>query len=351
MEIRKVGIAGVGPLGAGVAQACAQSGLEVLLIGSRQQDLEWAEERILRGLHRAEQPAAFGLVRKAVGFAGLDACDLVVETDIEDLGTKKDMLRRLDAALPPPRVIAVGTSLFPVGMIASAVESPERVIGARFFSPAAVNPLVEVVSPEESSEEALADVLAFTARLGKKAVRSKDTPGFVTLRLTRPFHLAAIRLVEQGKGTPATVDRALREEGGLPMGPFERMDALGLEEDMAVSASVYQLSGRLERFRPSALQEKLVARGCRGRRNARGFYVYGENPPGTVNPLVSELSSATQRAVPPAEALRAVLGAVSAEAATVLEEGVATAVDIDEAMRLGLGWPRGPLEWAKEFRR
>jgi len=125
-------------------------------------------------------------------------------------------------------------------------------------------------------------------------------------------------------------------------------DHVGLEEDLALSGELYERLGRPDRLRPSALEAKLLARGCRGRRNSRGFYVYGENPRGTENPLVSELS-ASPRPMALGEALRAMVAAVAEEARCAVDEGVAPAAEIDRAFGLGAGWTRGPLSWAKEL--
>lgn len=336
-------------MAAGIAQLCVQSGLEAVLVFDSEEALGWAEDAVLRGLHRAEQPAAFSLLRKSTVVSRLAACDAVIEACSEEAEVKRDWLRRVDARLRPDRVLAVQTSALPVGAVASAVENPERVVGVRFFPPVPLVPAVEVIRGDHTSEEAMRDAMELAERLGKSPVRCKDAPGFAAGRVSRPFYLAALRLLEEGKGTPAAVDAALRNHAGFPAGPFERLDHGGLEEEHAASVLIHSLLGSPERLKPSGLLEKLLARGCRGRRNSRGFYVYGENPPGTVNPLLSELVAGFgSRPCPPGEIVAAVLDAAAEEARVAVSEGVASPQDIDTVMRKGLGWPVGPFEWMEK---
>lgn len=352
MGLQTIGIVGSEGLGAGIAQICVQSGLEVILVDDTEEILSAAEDRILRGLQRAEQPAAFSLMRKATRLDRLEGCDLVVEVGSEAPEAKQDLLRRIDSRVPPPAVLAVQTAALPVHIVARAVENPDRVVGVHFFSPAHIAKLVEVVHYEHASEGALRTAVDFVDRLGKLSVRCKDQPGFVVNRVARPLYLTAMRLLERGKGTPATIDAALRNLGGFPAGPFQMVDFFGLDNDFAVSEIVYQLLGQPERLRPASVEEKLLARGCLGYGNRRGFYVYGESPTGTANPLLEELVGGYggDPAAPP-DILDPVLEAVFLEAHAVAQEGIASKEDIDVAMQAGLHWPKGPFAWERERER
>jgi 3-hydroxybutyryl-CoA dehydrogenase len=348
VDIQTVGVIGAGTIGAGVAQLCVQNRLEVLLIDETEEILSWAEERILRGLHRAEQPGAFSLMRKARDFRDIEHCDFLVETGPEDGEVKKNLIRRLDARLPLSKVLAIHTAVLPIGQLASAIENPDRVLGMHFFNPVPTTDLIELIVPEKISENSIRSALSLVTRLGKTAIRVRDIPGFIVSRVGRLFFLVSMRLLEQGRGTPATIDAALRQ-GGFRIGPFEFMDFVGLDEDLAISESLYNLSGHPDRLRPCAVQEKLVARGCRGRKNSRGFYVYGENPPGTVNPILKELVSGLgQHPVRDTDILQAVVQGVIHEAKACTAESVATKSDIDTAMRLSMNWPKGPFEWEQQ---
>lgn len=347
--LSRVGVVGASGVGPPLAQACLQAGLTVVLVDDTAEILSQAEGAVLRGLQRAEQPGAFSLMRVATRLDALEGCDLVVECGTETPQAKQDLLRRIDSWTERSAVIAVETDALPVSFTARYVENPERVVGVHVPPPATIGRLVEVICYEHASEASIQRVLAWVERLGKRSVRTRDKAGFVVNRLQRAWLNAGLRLLEEGGGTPATLDAALRGAGGFPAGPFELMDARGLTEDYSIGETIYELLGRSERLKPAAVHQKLVARGCRGRRNSRGFYAYGENAPGTVNPLVSELVDGYGgRPVPAALAARAAREAARAEAHAIVEDGVAGPEAVDEAARLGLFWPKGPFEWAKE---
>ncbi|MBI4423494.1 MAG: 3-hydroxybutyryl-CoA dehydrogenase [Elusimicrobia bacterium] len=346
MEIEQVGVVGAGTMGAGIAQALAQAGIQVVLYDVSERVLSAAEERIQRGLERMEAPERFSLVRKATVLRRLEGCDAVIEAAVEDLEVKRQLFTQLDRLLDPPKLLATNTSSLPVAAIASFTENPDRVVGMHFFNPATVMRLVEVVRGEHSSEAAVRQAVALAEALGKTPVRCKDTPGFVANRVARPFYLTGMRLLEEGRGTPLDIDRAVREVGGFRMGPFELMDLIGLEVNLTITRTIWQALGKPDRLQPRRVQEALVERGCRGRKNACGFYVYGENPPGTLNADLEELVPRLAREpAPPPELFKAIVGSVAGEARLAAQEGVASRQDIDTAMRLGLNWPRGPFEW------
>lgn len=347
-----VGVVGAGTMGAGIAQSLALAGFQVTLYDVSEQVLDAAEERIQRGLERFEQPRAFSLIRKSTQLRRLGDCDAVVEAAVEDLAVKRELFTQLDRFLDPPKLLATNTSSLSIGKIAAATENPDRVAGMHFFNPATVMRLVEVVRAEHTSEDTVQLALKLARALGKTPVRCKDTPGFIANRVARPFYLTGMRLLEEGRGSPSLIDRALREAGGFRMGPFELIDLIGLEVNLTITKSVWERLGRPERLKPRRIQEVLAERGCRGRKNACGFYVYGENPPGTLNGDLEELvPDMGGRPLPAVEIVRAVVGSVIDEAKLAAQEGVALPPDIDTAMKLGLNWPRGPFEWERELAR
>lgn len=344
MELRTVGIVGAEGIGAGIAQICVQAGLEVILVDDTEEILGAAEDRILRGLQRAEQPGAFSLMRKATRLDKLESCDLAIECGLEAPQAKQDLLRRMDSRVSRSCVLAVQTSALPVSIAARAVENPERVVGVHFFTPPTISRLVEVIRYEHASEEAMRTVLDFVARLGKTAVRCQDTAGFIVNRVSRPMFLCAMRLLERGRGDPVSIDSALRTAGAFPAGPFQLADFAGLEEDLSVSEILYELLGRPERLRPAEIERKLILRGCRGRRDGAGFYAYRERGSASPNPALAELVDGYGAdPAKPEEIVRAVREAVGTEARALVDAGVAAEADVESAMRLGMQWPKGPF--------
>ena len=196
-------------------------------------------------------------------------------------------------------------------------------------------------------------------RMGRTPIRAKDSPGFIANRLARPFTLESLRMLGDGVADAATIDRVCRLGGGFRMGPFELIDLIGLDVNLSVARSFYAQGGEPERWRPSPIQEGLVAEGRLGRKSGQGFYDYSDppNPASTVpsHQLSRQGNSGTgELTLDPAKlaeidpAAPAILprlfAQIANEAAFALEEQVGSPADMDTAMRLGFNWPRGPLE-------
>jgi len=336
-------------MGSGIAQLLVQEGLDVVLYDIAPAALRSGLERIRQGLEKAGRRELLPRVEPTDSIEAAASADMAIEAAYEDLEVKRALLRRLGELLPPPRVIATNTSSLSVRELASAAPAPERVLGMHFFNPATLMRLVEVIPHPGTSEPARKAVLELARRLGKTAVVSADAPGFIANRLVRPFYLRPLEMAARGDAAPGVLDEVFRRRG-FRMGPFQLMDLIGLDVNLAITRVLHRGLG--ERFRPSSLQESLVARGALGRKSGAGFYLYG--PDGKAsgeNPMLKELG------VPPrprvwvdTEVLfRQVILDVATEAGRLVEEKVATQEDIETAMRLGLHWPKGPLEWAKEL--
>jgi 3-hydroxybutyryl-CoA dehydrogenase len=181
--------------------------------------------------------------------------------------------------------------------------------------------------------------VALVERWGKTPVRSADAPGFIVNRVNRPFTIEALRILEAGEASVEQIDQAVRE-AGFPMGPFELMDLAGLDVNLAAALGVWEGLGRPDRLRPSPIQEQLVADERLGRKSGEGFYRY-ENGRRTT---VSEPFDGPRSTASPDELRDRILVAIGIEAHHALDEGVASAADIDLALRLGAGHPEGPFE-------
>jgi 3-hydroxybutyryl-CoA dehydrogenase len=227
-----------------------------------------------------------------------------------------------------------------------ATRRPERVLGLHFFNPAPVMALVEVVSHATTDPALAAAAAATVTAWGKNPVACSDVPGFIVNRVNRPFTLEPLRLLRAGAGTVATIDAALRD-AGFPMGPFELMDLVGLDINLATARNLFEAFDRPPRFRPSPIQESLVAAGHLGRKTGEGFYRYdgAGRPMGVSARFASAPGNAALDAGTIAE--RTILAVVN-EAYRALGEKVAAAADIELALRLGANHPFGPFEWAAQ---
>ncbi len=356
-DITQIGVLGAGTMGAGIAQVAAEAGLEVMLLDpvdgaydrARDRIGGFLERKVAKGqLHAGAADAAMTRIREAGSVADLTAAELVVEAIPEDMDLKRDAFRRLDAAASHGTILATNTSSLSVREIAVAASRPERVVGMHFFNPVPLMALVEVIAAPQTDPAVAAATVRLAERLGKTAVEAADTPGFIVNRVARPFYLEGLRILGEGAADAPAIDAALRD-AGFRMGPFELIDTIGLDVNLAVSESVWEGFGRSPRYLPHALQRVLVQAGRLGRKTNAGFYDYGTDgergapwsgleaqPPTGTAPLTAE--AVTDR----------VLATIVNEAASAIEDRTARPEAVDTAMRLGTNWPRGPLTWGEE---
>ncbi len=361
MTIERIGVVGAGTMGAGIAQIACLGGYETRLHDPVPEALGAGVERVAADLARGAErdrwsevdaAAASGRLSPAPSLADLAGCDLVVEAAPEDLGLKRELFASLAEACGPEAVLATNTSSLPVGAIAAGTPHPERVVGMHFFNPPALMKLVEVVATADSTEDALTATAEAGKRMGRTPIRAKDSPGFIANRLARPFTLESLRILADGVADAAAIDRVCRLGGGFRMGPFELIDLIGLDVNLSVARSFYAQVGEPERWRPSPIQEELVAEGRLGRKSGRGFYEYGEGfrrdpDPGLGIEAPTLDPGALERIDPSGpQILPRLLAQITNEAAFALEEEVGSPADMDTAMRLGFNWPLGPLELA-----
>lgn len=352
--IQRVGVVGAGTMGFGIAQLCAQSGFSVKVFDAAPAALERLKPRLKEALDAAalkgrlttyQAERAFHCVSPASSLHELSGAELVIEAAVEDLAVKRDIFAKLDT-LCPDSVLATNTSSLRVADIAAVVKAPQRVLGVHFFNPPVAMKLVEMVRAPKTSPETFAAVWEFVlSGLRKTPIDVLDRPGFVVNRVMRPYYVEAQRQAARGC-SPAALDEAARRLGGVPMGPFELMDLIGLDVNLAITQVIYEALDRPERFVPPELQRKLVAAGQTGRKVGRGFYLYENGKKAGENPEASPVR--IDSAPSPESAWQAVIGAVIAEAELAHAEGVAGKADIDTAIKLAMNFPRGPFEWRKQ---
>jgi 3-hydroxybutyryl-CoA dehydrogenase len=362
-ERARVAIIGAGTMGSGIAQVALEAGWGVVLHDPLAGATDRARARIAEGLaRRAAKTQADPDAIEAWTSAQLDrlssaespaaaAADahLVIEAAIEDLATKQLLFAELDRAAPPTTVLATNTSALPVGRIAEGARiAPDRVVGMHFFNPAPVLALVEIVAAKGSAPWAVERAATFAEAWGKTPIRSTDSPGFIVNRVNRPFTLEPLRLLRAGAGTIEEIDGAI-VAAGFPMGPFTLMDLIGIDVNLAAARGLYEGFDRPARFRPSPLQEQLVAAGTLGRKTGSGFYRYDSGKKVGAAPRFERPEHAPpgNELVQAGQVAERVILAIVNEAYRALGDRVAAADDIDVALKLGAGHPFGPFEWAR----
>jgi len=282
MTVKQLGIVGSGIMGAGIAETAARAGIDVVLRSRRQE----TAEATLAGLERSlakqvdkgklspeDREAIVGRVRATSDLGELAGVDLVIESVVEDLDTKKHLFRELDRLLAPGAILATNTSTLPVVDLAMETNRPESVCGIHFFNPAPLMALVEIVRPLTASDETIRAAKAFAETCGKEPVEVKDQAGFIVNHLLFPYLNNAVRLLEQGVASRDDIDTAMRGGCNFPMGPFSVLDLVGLDTSLAILDALYQ-EFRDPHYAAVPLLRRMVTAGRLGRKSGQGFYDY-----------------------------------------------------------------------------
>jgi 3-hydroxybutyryl-CoA dehydrogenase len=284
MAIEKVGVAGCGLMGSGIAQTAAQAGLQVVvrevsaeLIDKGFGNIDKSLARLVeRGtLTAADRDATRNRLRGTTKVEDFAGCDLVIEAIIEQLPEKKELFRALDAVCPPQTIYASNTSSLSITEMAVATRRPDRFVGLHFFNPVPIMKLAEAIRTIATDPKVYEEIVAFAGRLGKTAVRTSDRTGFVVNRLLVPYLLDAVRALEEGVASIPDIDQAMKLGCGHPMGPLTLLDFVGLDTTYYIANIMFD-EFKERRFAPPPLLKRMVLAGWNGRKSGRGFYEYSD---------------------------------------------------------------------------
>jgi 3-hydroxybutyryl-CoA dehydrogenase len=268
-------------MGAGIAQVAAAAGHPVLLYDVEEAALAKAKEQIAASLTRTvdkgrlsadERDATLARIKPSHSLDALAPAGLVIEAIVEDHAAKLRLFETLEIFLHAEAIFASNTSSLSITALAARLNHPERLVGMHFFNPPPVMALVEVVRGLTSAAQVVETVRATATAWGKTPVVCRSTPGFIVNRVARPFYGEALRALAEGAADIATVDAVMRGAGGFRMGPFELIDLIGLDVNLAVSRSIHAAYSGDPRYTPSLLQQELVEAGRLGQKSGRGFY-------------------------------------------------------------------------------
>jgi 3-hydroxybutyryl-CoA dehydrogenase len=279
--IRSVAVVGAGTMGLGIAQVCAAAGYETLLYDVNPEQVKLALRTIARNLDGAIEKGrltgeakakTLGLISQAVTTSELKA-DLIIEAAVENLAVKQKLFADFEKINGPSTILATNTSSISVSAIANFLEDKTRCIGLHFFNPADRMKLVEIISGQHTNPALTPLMKSFCESIGKIAVLAKDSPGFIVNRVARHFYVESLKVLEDKVADVGGIDELLRASG-FKMGPFELMDLIGVDTNLAVTTSVYEGFNRDHKFKPSRTQQQLVEAGHFGRKSGKGFYEY-----------------------------------------------------------------------------
>lgn len=284
MTVKRVGIVGSGIMGSGVAEVAAKAGIEVVLRSRKQETADKTVAGLEKSLNKqvekgrlseADRDGALQRVTGTSDLGDLAACDLVIESVVEDLATKKELFNELDRICGESTILATNTSTLPVIEMAMETGRPNKVCGIHFFNPAPMMALVEIVRPLTADDETIAEARAFAESCGKSPVEVKDQAGFIVNALLFPYLNNAVRLLENGVATREDIDEAMKGGCNFPMGPLALLDLVGLDTSLAIIEALYA-EFRDPNYAPVPLLKRMVAAEQLGRKSGRGFYDYAK---------------------------------------------------------------------------
>jgi len=278
----KIYVIGTGTMGAGVVQAFAQAGMNVVMKSRSQASLDKALAKINKGLARLvekgkmEQAAMDAVLANITGttdYATFADADLVIEAASEDMNMKKEVFAMLDGICKPECIFATNTSSLSITEIAAATQRPAQFIGMHFFNPAPVMKLVEVIRGQKTSDEVCAKIIDLSNQMGKVPVEVNEAPGFVVNRILIPMINEACGILGDGVAKAEDIDNAMKLGANHPMGPLALGDLIGLDVCLAIMEVLHNEYGD-DKYRPHPLLRKMVRAGLLGRKTGEGFYKY-----------------------------------------------------------------------------
>ncbi len=284
-DIKTIGVAGAGTMGAGIAIVCARAGLRVRVYDLNQTALDRArgqtEAFLRKSVERGKLAAdRLPLIMEAwtgtTNLADFADCDLVIEAVFESLEVKHQLFGQLDKICPPHTLFASNTSTISITEIAGGSGRPDRFVGMHFCLPAQLMKLVEMSPGLATSEQSFARAWALCEALGQMPVRTQDTPGFVLNYFLIPFNNDAIRLVEQGVAEPADIDLAIKTAMGYAMGPMELLDLVGMDTQRLLCEAMHGVTHEPRAACPP-LVKRMIAAGWLGKKSGRGFHRYADS--------------------------------------------------------------------------
>lgn len=286
-NIRTVGVVGAGQMGNGIAHVCALAGYDVVLNDADPARVDLGLASISKNMGRqvarnlvskAEMEAGFARIKAAPKLAALEACDLVIESIVEQSEPKRAVFNELRAVLKPSTILASNTSSISITRLAAATDRPEKFIGIHFMNPVPLMKLVELIRGLATSQETYDTAVQFVQSLGKTIANAEDFPAFIVNRVLVPMINEAVYTLYEGVGSVEAIDKAMKLGANHPMGPLELADFIGLDTCLSIMQVLYE--GLADsKYRPCPLLVKYVEAGWLGRKTERGFYDYRTDPP------------------------------------------------------------------------
>lgn len=284
MSITTVGIVGAGTMGNGIAQACAVSGINVVMVDIAQPAVDKGLATVGKSLDRllqkekiseADKAAALGRIKGSTSYDDLKGAQLVIEAATENHELKNKILKQLDDLLAPEVIIATNTSSISITQLAAVTKRADKFVGMHFFNPVPMMALVEIIRGLQTSDATHDAVKELALKLGKSPITVKNAPGFVVNRILVPMINEAFFVLAEGLATPEDIDTGMKLGCNHPIGPLALADMIGLDVCLAVMEVYLEQFGD-SKYRPCPLLREYVAAGRLGRKTGMGVYSYAK---------------------------------------------------------------------------
>ncbi|MCK5100072.1 MAG: 3-hydroxyacyl-CoA dehydrogenase family protein, partial [Desulfobacteraceae bacterium] len=275
-------------MGSGIAQVCAQAGINVKLndvsdeaLAKGMKSISWSVDKFIeKGKLTEDHKTILNRIQTTKDISDAAQADLAIEAVFENLKIKQEIFKKFDKFCKPGAVLATNTSAIPITEMGAVTTKPDKVVGLHFFSPVPMMPAVEVVKGISTSEESMETAVSFVKMIGKEPIRvENDIPGFLMNRINLVSYVEAIQLLEKGIGTVQDIDKGVRLAFGRKMGPFETGDMVGLDVSFGGLTAIYQETQDIRYYPPQLLRRKVKA-GQLGRKTGKGWYEYEGNKKG-----------------------------------------------------------------------
>lgn len=351
MEITAIGIMGANTVGTGLAEIFLKHGYQVRLYDDFKDSLNVAMAKISWAMNKDGKGGLMSNIEGIQDLSKFQGADIVIETVSKDIEERRLMFTKLKPFIEPACMVAASCAVQSLKDLLDKFDFPkERTMGFHFVQPVRTNLLVELVRLDVTGDEYLEAAAGMLRKIGKTPVLVKDNPGQIVGRLLRPFILSAFKLLEAGKGFPSEIDAAFKEMGGMPAGPLETADFIGLDRDYKATEDIYEALGKPERLTPSAMELRLVQYGQLGRKATIGFYIYEDGRIVGENPILSNVVRYLGlKKISKEEIFTELMRPVIEEAKILAAEIRASEHDIETAMKLAMEWPKGPFAYGREM--
>lgn len=282
MEIKKVSVIGTGTMGAGIVQAFAQAGRQVMMKSRSEASNAKALAKISKSLSKLvekgkmqqeEMDSILANIIPTTDYNAIADSDLIIEAAVEQMDLKVELFQMLDSICKPETIIATNTSSLSITGIAAALKRDTQVIGMHFFNPAPVMKLVEIIKGQKTSDEVYRAIHNLCVEIGKTPVAVNEAPGFVVNRILIPMVNEAVGILADGVATKEDIDAAMKLGANHPMGPLALADLIGLDVCLAIMEVLHAEFGE-DKYRPHPLLRKMVRANLLGRKTSEGFYKY-----------------------------------------------------------------------------